>query len=99
MQHSARATDMMVGDATSEMVRNRLVGWTSIRALWALPLPLRSLSPRDVAAPRRLLVSARSARLRALATCMIHRYAARIRPIEQQSISTPTSRGDVSGSP
>jgi len=30
---------------------------------------------------------------------MIHRYAARIRPIEQQSISTPTSRGDVSGSP
>ena len=99
MQQSARATDMMVGDATSEMVRNRLVGWTSIRALWALPLPLRSLSPRDVAAPRRLLVSARSARLRALSTCMIHRYAARIRPIEQQSISTPTSRGDVSGSP
>ena len=34
MQQSARATDMMVGDATSEMVRNRLVGWTSIRALW-----------------------------------------------------------------
>ena len=30
---------MMVADATSEMVRNRLVGWTSIRALWALPLP------------------------------------------------------------
>ena len=74
MQQSARATDMMVGDATSEMVRNRLVGWTSIRALWALPLPLRSLSPRDVAAPRRLLVSARSARLRAPPTCMIRSY-------------------------
>ena len=99
MQQSARATDMMVGDATSEMVRNRLVGWTSIRALWALPLPLRSLSPRDVAAPRKVLVSARLTRLRALATCMMHRYADRIRPTEQRSITTPMSCDDVSGSP
>ena len=43
-----------------------------------LLLPLRSLSPRDVAASRKVFVSARSARLRALATCMIHRYADRI---------------------
>ena len=100
MQQSARATDMMVADATSEMVRNRLVGWTSIRALWALPLPLRSLSPRDVAAPRKVLVSARLTRLRALAICiMMHRYADRIRPTEQRSITTPMSCDDVSGSP
>ena len=54
---------MMVADATSEMVRNRLVGWTSIRALWALPLPLRSLSLHDVAVAREVLVSARLMRL------------------------------------
>ena len=59
-------------------VRHRLVGWTSTSAFSATLLPLRSLSPRDVAASRKVFVSARSARLRALATCMIHRYADRI---------------------
>ena len=80
-------------------VRHRLVGWTSTSALSATPLPLRSLSLRDVAAPRRVLFSARLTRLRALATCMIHRYADRIRPAEQRSITTPMSCDDVSGSP
>ena len=59
-------------------VRHRLVGWTSTSAFSATLLPLRSLSPRDVAASRKVFVIARSARLRALATCMIHRYADRI---------------------
>jgi len=80
-------------------VRHRLVGWTSSSALSATPLPLRSLSLRDVVAPRKVLVSTRLTRLRALATCMIHRYADRIRPTEQRSITTPMSCDDVSGSP
>ena len=49
--------------------RHRLIGRRSIRAFATPPLPLRSVSPCDVAASRKVLVSARPMRLPTLPPC------------------------------